>query len=69
MLWNWVALRPAVLRLDQVEGIAADVARFAPRLEAEDEVGWVHLLLRAADYLAWHSQRGFDALCAECMKK
>lgn len=59
--WRWEAL----LRLGRVEGIAADLLRAAPRLQREDEEGWVRVLLRAADYLAWHPGSGFDELCAD----
>ena len=61
LAWRWEAL----LRLDRLELIAADLTRAAPRLEHEDEEGWVRLLLKAADYLAWHSSSGFAKLCAD----
>lgn len=48
--WRWDSL----LRLQRLELITDDLERARSRLEPEDEVAWVRLLLRAADYLAWH---------------
>jgi hypothetical protein len=59
LAWRWEAL----VRLDRAELIAADLRRVAPRLEHEDEEGWVRVLLKAADYLAWQRDGGFVDHC------
>jgi hypothetical protein len=61
LAWRWEAL----LRLGRIDLIPGDLARAARRLERQDEEGWVRVLLKAADYLAWEKGSHFDDLCAE----
>jgi hypothetical protein len=55
LIWRWEALQ----RLDRVEFIESDLSRVGPRLSREDEEVWVRVMLKAADYLAWHPSSDF----------
>jgi hypothetical protein len=61
LAWRWEALQ----RLERIVLIDDDLKRVAGRLEQENEEGWVHLLLRAADYLAWQWRVRFEELGKE----
>jgi hypothetical protein len=61
LAWRWEALQ----RLGRTDHISADLRWLAPRLERHDEEGWVRVLLKAADYLAWQTGRQFDELREE----
>ena len=45
----------ALVRLGQLNLLDDDLRRLAAQLQRSDEVAWVRVQLRAADYLAWHS--------------
>jgi hypothetical protein len=59
--WRWDALA----RLGRTELLAEDLRQLAPRLEHADEVTWVRVLLKAADYTAWRPTSLFDTLRKE----
>jgi hypothetical protein len=61
LAWRWEALT----RLKRPEHIVDDLERVAPHLEHKDEVTWVRVLLKAADYVAWHPKHGFGPIREE----
>ena len=59
LAWRWDVLA----RLGRTNLISADLANIATRLEREDEEGYVRVMLRAADFLAWDIHYDLDRLC------